>query len=189
MPSSSSSSSFSSSSSSSYHGFVVNQNQVEAYGKFEIIAQNLNWVLINSGRGYDGYGNMLAKAERTAQTMTFPADCGVDGDGDIFGYLCVKRQAAPLLIDYQDDPLYRLPKPTKFVPVIEFYVSATVMAVDFGSSQYGYYPQPDSNGIIPGIVIGKLFKDAAKKPDMTYRSPLLAVKDGQFLPIEGFNLF
>ena len=74
-----------SSSSSSYHGFVVNPASVETYGQFEIIAQTLNWFLINSGRAYDGYGNMLVAADRTAVTLTFPADCGIDGDGKVVG--------------------------------------------------------------------------------------------------------
>ena len=185
--SSSSSSSFSSSSSSSFHGFVINANSVEEYGQFEIISQTGNSFLINTGRAYDGYGNMIVNKTRFYGAVSFPYDCSVDGTG-AYGYLCVKRNQNVNSFDYMDHPVTGIPVRTKTDVGIEFYVVIAVVQVDFGARGVAYFPPVDSNGVINGIVIGKVYQNAVGAPNMFFRSPALETKNGTPLMLPGFNL-
>jgi len=182
--SSCSSSSFSSSScSSSYNGFTAPKNSVTD-GNFEILGQTNNgYVLVNSGVAYDGYGNRLAVDDRTWVKLDF-STVGA------FGYLCLRRRSEPALLDYQDHPHICLPRPTKRRVEVEFYLSSAIVKVNLNNG-YAYYPPLDSNGIIEGVVLGCLYTpplDEDKKPIMDpFRSPLMAVKDGSFFALTGFN--
>lgn len=192
--SSSSSSSFSScsscscsssscSSSSSYAGFTANRGDVSE-GNFEILTQDGNHIIVNSGVAYDGYANRLAMDDRKLLSLDFS---GITGS---FAYLCVRRRVAPVLIDYQDHPNVILPKATKKSVEVEFYLSESVVKVNFDTTGgFAYYPPLDSNLIIDGLVLGRVYENASQEPSMVpWRSPYMAVKNGIFFPLNGFNL-
>lgn len=196
MPSSSSSSSCSSSScssscssSSSYAGFAASRYAVSDTGCLEILGQCENKVVVNSGVGYDGYGNRLLLKDRRTIFLNWAAVSGA------FAYLCIRRRAGYRLIDYQDHPVYCLPRATKIDVEVEFYLSEGVIGIDFGGGNFAYYPPLDGNGVIEGLVLGKLYKPdllppylPLDKPNMVpWRSPFLAVRNGAFFPLDGFN--
>ena len=178
-------SSSSCSSSSSYAGFNAPRTSVTE-GNFEILAQTGNTVIVNSGVAYDGYGNRLAMMDRYVFSLDFS---GIVGS---FAYVCVRRRSAPVLLDYQDHPYYRLPKATKRSVEVEIYLSATVVKVNFDQG-YAYYPPLDSNGVIEGLVLGRVANpDGAEwraPPSMVpWRSPYMSVKNGAFFALDGFNV-
>ena len=183
--SSSSSSSWSSCSSSSYAGFVPSTTVVSE-GNFEILCQNGTSFLMNGGTAYDGYGNRIHMSERRLVTVEFPSTMDSDGFGD-YAYLCVKNRSSYKLMDYTDHPFYVLPHPTKFEPDVLFYMVQGVIAVPIGTS-YGYFPPLDSNDVIDGIVIAKVYV-SGHEPDLYVRSPGLFTKDGVFQRVDGFNKF
>jgi len=162
---------------------------VELYGQFEILSQQGNIFLINSGICYDGYGNRLVSRDRTQLTLSFPSNLSSDGSPLAeYGFLCVKRKQQNRLISYMELPTPVLPVLVNYDVDLEFYISAGVLQVKIGEDYY-YYPTLDENEVIPGIVLGKVYKNATYAPDMLiYRSPLIAVKDGTYLATRGFNL-
>jgi len=169
---------------------TVADDQVRSYGKFEILAHSTaNTFLINNGVAYDGYGNRLFVRDRTVVTLTFPADLDTAGSPPAeYGFLCVRRKQAKKVISYLQDPVKSLPVLVNYVADTEFYIAAKATLAVINGEDY-YYPVVDSDGVIPGLVIGRVFKNAVYEPDMTtYRSPILAVKDGVFQPLTGFNL-
>lgn len=179
-------SSCSSSSSSSYAAFYAPLNSVPGTGSFEILFHEGNFldrVLVNSGVAYDGYGNRIACDTRTLVNLNWT------GITENYAYLCVRMTAVPNPIDYQDHPVFGLPKTTKVRHEIEFYLSTSVVAVNFDIGGTAYYPPIDSNGIINGLVLGKVYKNALLAPELTpWRSPALAVKNSVFFPLNGFNV-
>jgi hypothetical protein len=140
-----------------------------------------NNVIVNSGVGYDGYGNRLSLDVRRKIQLDFSDILGS------FAYLCIRRRTAPILIDYQDHPYYCLPKATKRAVDVEFYLTEDIVGISIDNG-YGYYPALDDNNIINGLVLAKVYKNASDKPDITWRSPMLAVKDGTFFNLDGFNV-
>lgn len=196
MPSSSSSSCSSSScssscsSSSSYTGFNATKSSVSE-GNFEILAHYNDegtHVLVNSGVAYDGYGNRLVRNYRSVVELDWSDISGS------FAYLCIRRDSTYKFVDYQDHPVYGLPKATKKDVDVQFYLSESIIAVDFEKG-IAYYAPLDSDSIIEGLVLGKLYKQnpitgvIESAPEMVpYRSPYLAVKDGTFFNLKGFNV-
>ena len=161
---------------------------VPRYGQFELLAQVGNEFVIETGVAYDGYGNRLCSAERTTITLDFPAGLSQDGAPPAsYGFLCARRQQYRVPQTYLEHPVSVLPTLVNYDQGIEFYLSATVLQTAIGGATY-YYPPLDSYGVISGLVLAKVYVLAAYAPDITYRSPLLAVKDGIFLPMAGFNL-
>jgi len=152
-------------------------------GNFEILAQEGNTIIVNSGVAYDGYANRLAMDDRRKLGLDFS---GIVGG---FAYLCVRRRTAPVLIDYQDHPYICLPKATKRSVEVEFYLSASIVKVNFDQGGYAYYPPLDDNDIIEGLVLGRIYENGSDVPNMVpWRSPYMAVKNGVFFPLDGFNL-
>ena len=178
----SSSSSYScSSSSSSYIGFTASKTDVTA-GNFEVLAQNGNHLVVNSGVAYDGYGNRLASEDRHKLSLDFSTI------SENFAYLCIRRRSDPVLIDYQDHPTIVLPKATKREVEIEFYLATNIVKVNFGTG-FAYYPALDANDVIDGLVLSKVYEEASAAPEMApWRSPYMAVKNGTFFPLVGFNV-
>lgn len=185
--SSSSSSSISSSSSSSYAKFVPSTITI-VDGNFEILAQTTtNYFLINSGIAYDGYGNRLYKRDRTYTQLTFPSTLSSDANGD-YGFLCVRRYNKYAYFDFITDPLYHLPKATKFKPQVEFYISATVYTTIIDGQSF-YYAPVDSDDVIEGLVIGKVYKNAVYQPNIFFRSPNIATRNGVYRGVKGYNIY
>lgn len=171
--------------------YSVNPDLVEEYGLFEIIAQQGNSFFINTGRAYDGYGNMLYTTERVWVTLPFPIGMSSDIHG-FYGYLCIRMRQANIPTTYLDHPVTCLPTKTQYRTEPEFYIAASatpVSIVENGVSVLYLYPPLDANGVLPGVVLGKVYENGAYSPDMTSRSPLIATRDGSMLPIAGYNLF
>ena len=161
-------------------------------GNFEILAQTTTGILINSGTGYDGYGNRLCLNKRYFWTIESSDWATIATD---YAYVCVRRCADPILIDYQLHPVTNLPLPTKKEYRVEFYLQESVSTVNFPNDIVRKYPLLDENGIIGGLVLGKIFEDIEapiyppnKAPIMEpFKSPFLTVKDGEYFPLAGFN--
>ena len=166
----------------------MSKTAVEDYGRFEIIAQTPdNQFLINTGVAYDGYGNRLFSKDRTLISLEFPSGLNSDSGGS-YGFLAVRRKQQYRLIDFMDDPLTGLPHKAKYDVEIEFYIVAGVLAVTIGTTT-AVYPPLDDNLVIPGIILGKVYLNAVSPPNMiSYRSPLLSLRDGVYKEIPGFNL-
>lgn len=167
---------------------TVNQTRVDRYGLFEIISQDTsNNFLINTGIGYDGYGNRICQKERFYGQLysagggwpsgSFPSD-----STGTFGFLCVGVNPQPLYIDYQDHPYYGTSMPTKQIYQPIFYIAPAVIQVNYTSTTISYYPTTDyaanQSTIIHGLALGKVYDSAIGAPDVRYRSCAIAVKDG-----------
>lgn len=159
-------------------------------GNFEILVQTEDGVLINTGTGYDGYGNRLTLEERYFHTITSSDWAAITLD---YAYLCIRKNSSPTFLDYQQHAVTNLPQPTKRLYGVEFYLVETVEQTDFPNNISGYYPPLDENDMIGGLVLGKLYKTIAPnfldatKPSMAVKSPFLATKDGAYFPLAGFN--
>jgi len=161
---------------------------VEKYGMFEISSQtNTNSFLINTGRAYDGYGNSIIQSTRFSGTLTFPADAFTDNNG-AYGYLCVRKKTTFIPFAYMTHPVTGIAYSTKHIFENEFYIATYVMPFK-PSTEYWYYPQPDANGVINGIVLGKIYNNAVLAPNMSFRSPIIQAKDGVYAGLPGFDVF
>ena len=157
-------------------------------GNFEILAVTIDTVLVNTGVAYDGYGNRLSFDTRQLFSLDWPSIVG------LHAFLCIRQKATPILLDYQNHPVTHLPLATKKLYITELYLEEEVFPITFPNGTVGYYPALDSNDIIAGMCLGKLFKDIEsptfpddKKPDMDFKSPFLSVKDGEYFALTGFN--
>jgi hypothetical protein len=177
----------SSSSSSSYAAFIVNPNSVEEFGQFEIISQLGNSLLINTGRAYDGYGNMLFMSERRLIYVDFTGYFSTDVVGK-YGYLCIRRKQTPEVFDYLDHPVTGIPTQKKTIFDVEFYLTTGAVTIVDGRGFFLYYPPLDTNKVICGIMLGKVYESGVGVPDVLIRSPLLATKDGTGFSLQGFNI-
>jgi hypothetical protein len=141
---------------------------------------------MNGGTAYDGYGNRINMLERRLVTVPFPTTMDSDGFGP-YAYLCVKNRSSYKLKDYTDHPFYVLPHATKFETDVTFYMVQGVISAAIGTS-YGYFPPLDSDDVIDGIVLAKVWV-SGHAPDLYTRSPGLFMKDGTFQRVDGFNKF
>jgi hypothetical protein len=162
---------------------------VDRYGEFEILGQTGNTFLINTGIGYDGYGNRLISTDREWLTLEFPT--GTDPFTG-YGFLCVRRNPVIQRVAYTNHPSHCLPMLTNYVVKSEFYISdsavQTYIQNSLGANVAYYYPPVDAYGVIPGLVLGKVYMNATSAPDMTIKSPFAAVKNGTYQPLAGFNV-
>ena len=182
-----------------YPGFVNrtdiagNKTQVSSfgiYGQFEILAhQTGNVFFVNTGIGYDGYGNRLIAQDRiTTLSLTFPAGLPTGGSTPApYGYLCVRRRAYRKVIAYLQHPTTCLPVVNDYVPEIEFYIAPKAVVAHVGGTD-AYYPEVDSYGVIAGLLLGRVYDGAVNPPEVLYRSPILATRDGTEQPLVGFNI-
>lgn len=157
-------------------------NIVGVFDAMDLLAHSTgNEFLINAGSGYDANGNLLLLQDREFVQIDFPADADYEG-ANRYAYLCVRKHPQMLVIDYVDDPLYNTPTPTKALVQVQFYLAVAVNTVaDM------YFPPIDDDGVYDGLVIAKVYENAAAAPDPSYKT-YMAVGNGVALDVPGFRL-
>jgi len=157
-------------------------NVVGVFDAMDLLAQSTaNEFLVNAGRGYDANGNLLMLSDRRFVQIDFPADADTES-GNVYAYLCVRRDPTMYAIDYIDDPLYNTPLPTKALVAVQFYLAVAVNDVDGH-----YFPPLDDDDVYDGLVIAKVYENAAVSPDHSYKT-YMATMDGEALDVPGFRL-
>jgi hypothetical protein len=153
----------------------------------------LNKFLINSGTAYLGDGNRLSLPERTYVSLSFPGS-------STEAYLCCKfgssgTDAGVVSIDYIEHPVYGTPIQTKvLLNNILFYLTDSIfeaalapITINEITTQYPlYYPSVNADGIIDGIIIAKVTKNATVAPDISYKTLWIGIKNSQPLDVLGF---
>lgn len=148
---------------------------------FDILGQGTdNTFLINAGTAYDALGQRLYLSERIAVQLDFPSDYFTEG-GIRYGYLCIRRKECRSFIDYREHPETGLRWSSKKLIDVQFYLARAVATLGTG-----LHFAPLSNSIIDGVVLGKVYENAAKCPDATYKT-YISVKNGAEFTVPGFT--
>ena len=135
-------------------------------------------LVVNPGRAYDAYGNLLELTERVLYEPTeWPFPLSSDSDGN-YAYLCLRKLGNYYGIDYMEHPLWGYAQPIKRINDVELYLVNSLLELESNLWPYKvYYPPLDAEGMIPGVVLGRIYGSGVP-PNLTYRSPCIGMKDG-----------
>ena len=161
--------------------FEFTEGDIPTYDDSDILGQDGDSIIINAGSAFDALGNHLDISERAVVLLDFSAGGFPTDENGTYGFLCMRRRDTNDYIDYMENPVTGQTKSTKLLNVIEFYLSTSIVTIEDGI----YFP-PLREGVIDGVVLAKVYEDAADPPDPSFRT-ILATKDGSPLDIPGFT--